>query len=92
MSEGGEQMIVRMCKGNPGALNVLMQTLNVGVTEGAVATLKLDALKIWGSDIWVAYKYICGEDLDKFVETVLTGDSKELLKKIDQIQNPVSNG
>lgn len=63
-------MMMKMVDGNPGAINVLMRTIKEGPSidpdcafgeMGAI--LSLDTLDVYGSDIWILYKDVCGNDL-----------------------------
>jgi len=65
--------ISKMSDGNPGALSVLAQLAHDGnridpdaVLGGGLSfILDLDSLDIYGSEIWVLYKDICGSNLAK---------------------------
>ena len=64
----------KMSVGNPGALRVCMEILT---QEGAIdpqaampgvgALLRLDDMGVYGSRIWMLYKDVCGEDLEKML-------------------------
>ncbi len=67
-------MAVKLCEGNPGALNVLINlvkqepTIDPDSAMGPYGTiLSLDAMGIYGSHIWILFKYRCGESLVKLV-------------------------
>lgn len=67
-----EDIVVELCDGNPGALTVMMQMIenNAQIDPddafGSLgALLSLDSEGIYGTDIWVLYKDVCGEDLIK---------------------------
>ena len=67
------EMLYEMSEGNPGALDVLGQLVahkTQNWAGGLGLILNLDTHRIYGSDIWVLYKDICGEDID-LVCTVL---------------------
>lgn len=65
------QMLVAMADGNPGAVSVMTQMLQKGneidpeamLGGGLMAILDLDTMGVYGSDIWVLYKDICGESV-----------------------------
>lgn len=66
--------ITKMSDGNPGAATVLMQMLQKGgeidpddFMGGLGSVLALDSLGIYGSNIWVLYKDICGQEVNKMV-------------------------
>lgn len=66
-------MLYAMSEGNPGATSVLTQLLSHKTQNwagGLGLVLNLDSYGVYGSDIWVLYKDICGEDID-LVCTVL---------------------
>ncbi len=55
--------IVKMCDGNPGALNVLVQLVKRD-EFGFIDLFHLDDVEIYGPNIWICYKEICGQDID----------------------------
>lgn len=62
-----------MSEGNPGALVVIMQMLkktSEAVHRNLEAVLLLDALGIYGSDIYVLYNDICDRDLAKTLAVI----------------------
>ena len=68
------ETIYKMSEGNPGAITVLSQVLSEGGRidpDNAFGPLGiimgLDSNGIYGSDIWVLYKDICGQDITNFV-------------------------
>lgn len=79
--------IVAMSGGNPGALTVLMQLMSTEL--GLIGMCHLDDREIYGSDIWVAWKDICKEDMNLFVATI-RDRSNDLEDKIEAIQHPNS--
>lgn len=63
-------MLQKMSGGNPGALTVLMKTIEAGPKidpQSALgpisALLSLDTLDIYDSKIWILYKDVCGQDM-----------------------------
>lgn len=73
LADSGLQIIMKMSEGNPGAATVLVNLLSeqeVKVSEidpdnllGAVGVvLYMDTLEIYGSNIWMFYKDVCGQD------------------------------
>ena len=63
-----------MSDGNPGAANVLAMLLKHGAEidpdaafGGFGCVLALDTLEIYGSDIWVFYKDVCGQELETMI-------------------------
>lgn len=61
-------IILKMSEGNPGALRVLMKMLRK--EDGIIYVFTLDDMGIYGSQIWVGYKDHCGQDIDKFIESI----------------------
>ena len=66
--------ITKMSDGNPGAVTVLMELLNEGgkidpddFMGGLGSVLALDTLGIYGSSIWVLYKDVCGQEVNKMI-------------------------
>lgn len=64
-------LLLLMSEGNPGAITVLMQL----VVQDPLLMLTLNDMNIRGSQIWVGYKDVCGEDLELFKQKVLDRDS-----------------
>lgn len=62
--------IVKMSDGNPGAVTVIGQLLTMEPADGLIALLHLDDMQLYGSDIWVAYKDVCGQDIKLFYQRV----------------------
>lgn len=59
---------------NPGAATVLIEIIKEAkgidpdaVLEWAAPCLALDSLRIYGSDIWLLYKDICGQSIEKMM-------------------------
>jgi hypothetical protein len=64
--------IIKLCEGNPGALEVCCELFKTGsqtdpdaALEGLAPLLDLDTLGIYGSKIWMLFKDVCGEDIVK---------------------------
>ena len=67
-------ILVKMSDGNPGAINVMMQMLQEAenidpqaILGGVGAVMSLDTHEIYGSNIWILYKDVCGGDLRKMI-------------------------
>ncbi len=65
-------MFVKMAEGNPGAITVMSRMVNEGekidpqsFAGGLGAIMGLDTHEIYGSRIWMLYKDVCGEDIEK---------------------------
>lgn len=65
-----KEVIVTMCEGNPGALNVLCSCVEKQGDMAVVTFGHLDDLDIRGDEIWVGYSDYCNKDLDRFIECV----------------------
>lgn len=65
--------ILKVGKGNPGALRVLLN-INDKMPHGLAFIIKLDEMGIRGSDIWLGFKDYCKQDLHKFYTLVMEGD------------------
>lgn len=63
-----EECVVLIGEGNPGATSVLAQLLEI--PHGWLAMLDLDEHGVYGSNIWVLYKDVYGEDITKFHEAI----------------------
>ncbi len=66
-------IIIQMSEGNPGALSVLMK-LNEHDT-GFLDILGLDDMNIRGSQIWVAYKDHCDENISGLIQCINNRDA-----------------
>lgn len=60
--------IAKMAQGNPGALNVLMNLAKAEYREDLIA--RLDTGPIHGSAIWILYKDVCDENIDRLVNLI----------------------
>lgn len=68
-------ILLVMCAGNPGAVNVCMQLIQKGKKvdqdlagdNGFLHILNLDSFGIYGHRIWMLYKYVCEQDINKVV-------------------------
>ena len=59
-----QEAIFALSDGNPGAVRVLCELLEGG--NGIMDLLLCDTKRLYGSQIWVCYKDICGEDIERF--------------------------
>lgn len=66
-------MLLLMSEGNPGAMTVLSRIMNK-CDAGAMSVFDLDDMNIRGAQIWVAFKYVCNEDLDMLCERIKKRD------------------
>ncbi len=74
LTDTAHDIIYKMSDGNPGAITVLLSILKHGDTidpdaamGSIMAILDLDTLDIYGSDIWVLYKYVCECQIARFM-------------------------
>ena len=70
-------MCMKMCEGNPGALNVCVRLLNEApevdtddIMGGLGTFLMMDTVGIYGARIWMLYKDVCKEELWKMVAVI----------------------
>jgi hypothetical protein len=73
-TETVKDMLIKMCDGNPGGLNVMMAILEEQkridpdtAMPGVMGVLMLDTYEIYGSRIWIFFKDCC----DSRIEGVL---------------------
>jgi hypothetical protein len=71
MDEARKEQVMEMSEGNPGCINVLMQTYKlVGDYRFGRIANSLQAKGVTGSRVWVEYKDKHGQDIEAFVESV----------------------
>lgn len=58
------EILSALSEGNPGALRVLMELFGDGA--GFLDVLGCDSKRLYGSRIWMLYKDVCGEDIERF--------------------------
>jgi hypothetical protein len=58
--------VFQMSENNVGALRVLVELSKLPNMDGFGLLLDLDDMNMRGAQIWVGYKYHCGENLEKF--------------------------
>jgi tryptophanyl-tRNA synthetase len=78
-------MAIKMGEGNPGGITVLVNLLKT--KDGVLDILHLDDMNIRGSQIWVGYKYFCGEDLNAFVKAIRERN-RDMIDAINQQMGP----
>jgi len=81
INESLMDILFKLSEGNPGAITVLMQMLKQPL--GFLQILHLDDMNMWGSQIWVGYKYYCGQDIVKFMEALKTRDP-EMVRVVNE--------
>lgn len=70
LQDSVKDIIMKMCEGNPGGLNVMMAMLEKNHLDAVMLFLSLDDMNIRGSQIWVGFKDHCGQDLDTFIKAI----------------------
>jgi len=91
----------KMSEGNPGAINVLVDIIIHGSTVdpdnilgGIGIILSLDSHGIYGPDIWILYKDVCGENLANLI-ALLRGVQLGIIPEItldEHIHNDIYRG
>lgn len=74
--------IMKMGKGNPGALTVMFEMVKVKDHNGIIAIMHLDDMNIRGELIWIGYNDYCKRDVVKFIECSINRD-KGMLQEIE---------
>lgn len=59
------EVITTLCGGNPGALTVLLTWFRSS-PFAMIEVLTLDTKRLYDHHIWEVYKYVCGEDFERF--------------------------
>lgn len=77
-------LMTTMCEGNIGALNVIMELVKQDPDKGVFWLLHLDDMNIRGSQIWIGFKYYCGQDMNRFIECIKTRD-EGMIAKINEM-------
>lgn len=77
------EMVMKMARGNPGALTVCIELLKPDVAKGIMLLCKLDDMELYESKIWLAYKDVCGSDIEKLRERISQLD-KTLIKEVSR--------
>ena len=81
-------LTIRMSKGNPGACTVLGEILKNQGDTGFLLLAQLDDMGVYGSDIWIGYKDICGENIGTFIDKI-RHDRRALKAAIDKVKHPI---
>lgn len=83
ISEPIRQTIITLSKGNPGALNVLMDLYFMWGERFADVVQPLIKEDIRGPHIWILYKDRCEQDIKKF-SAMLSNMESDKLKKLSE--------
>lgn len=75
LTDTTRDVVVKLCEGNPGAINVMMMVLKDGnqidpdaaPMGGLMTLLRFDDLDIVGPRIWLLYKDVCGSDVTRLM-------------------------
>lgn len=88
-------IVLKMSDGNPGAINVMMACVTEhekidpdSALKGYSTLLSMDTEGMYGSDIWVHYKDICGQDITTFIATFRAkqlGLRGSLTERVDEV-------
>ena len=68
MNDSGQEILIKMCDGNPGALTAMMEIMQKGASIDSDAAspvssiLLLDSCGIYGTDIYVLWSDICNRN------------------------------
>lgn len=67
-----DDMIDSLAEGNPGAVEVLYEWIQYrGVDTAIFEMLELDVKHLYGHRIWVLYRDVCDEDIERFMYHVM---------------------
>lgn len=79
-----EEFIWNVSQGNPGAVNVCARILQTPSPHAELALLACQDHGLRGSRLWVAYKDLCGEDIERLIQR-LCADPEPLVAGADAI-------
>ena len=78
-----QEATVNMVMGNVGALAAIMKhSHQYGQPETMVLLAHLDDMRLYGPNIWLAYKDVNGQDVTKFHDSVFDHSVLTELKKL----------
>ena len=83
LNDNTMDILFKMSEGNPGAMAVMNQIIQVQSGKGVFTILELDDMNIRGSQIWIAYKDHCQEDIQKFIKLINKRD-QDLVNTVNQ--------
>ena len=74
------EMVAKLGEGNPGAMTVCMELFSQeaeidgdSALKGIGSLLSLDTYGIYGANIWMLYKDVCDEDIEKTIAVLRAG-------------------
>ena len=74
---------VMMSEGNPGGLTVICKLLEHN-PDGLMYLLHLDDMNIRGTQIWIAFKNYCNQDINYFIECI-KARNKDMIAKVNEV-------
>jgi len=74
--------LLLMSEGNPGAASVLSKLVELN-SRSYAALMILDDMNIRGTQIWVAFKDYCNENLNYFYDCILSRD-QGMIDKVNE--------
>lgn len=80
-------MLLQMGEGNPGALSILSKLWQLPGPDALMSILDLDDMNMRGSQIYVAWKDYCGEDMEKFKDSIRNRDP-EMVRVVNEARWP----
>jgi len=78
-----EDNIISLAQGNPGAAKVLTRIVKNDKAKAAMVFEDLSKMNMYGPRIWIGFKDYCDEDLEDFIECVLSQD-EELVTVVNE--------
>ena len=75
------EKLVELASGNPGAITVIKQLLRCGI-DGCICINTLQTLNIKGPMIWMLYKDVCRQNLDKVISVLSAYTNGKLTKEV----------
>ena len=66
-----QEIVITMCEGNPGAINVLMQMIGDPNPRGFLDILLLDSMGIRGSQIYMLWSDCSDKNMEKYFRTLM---------------------
>jgi hypothetical protein len=78
------ELVTTMAEGNPGAISVMVQIIQNESGNGLLDLLNFDDMNMRGPQIWVAYKDVCGQNIDLLLEKLKSRDT-EMVSKVNDV-------
>jgi len=76
-----QSALVKMVDGNPGAVRVSMELITKEEGLGFIHYLKLDDYGVYGCRIWMCYKDLCGENIDKLYDLLRNNKLQDAIRE-----------